>query len=198
VNAFAGSSDFDMRHNITADALYELPFGKGRKFLKGANRVVDAFIGGWEATTLVRYHSGLPSTITASGVYPTNYEISALANVLPGAANDYGSYIDDNGVPSLFASTSAVNNYFQQPGGTTGTRAIVRLPGVVNVDIAVMKSFALPWEGHRLQFRGEAFNAFNHVNLYNPILNVYNSSQFGEFQNALPARVIQLSLRYSF
>ncbi len=198
VNAFAGSSDFDMRHNITADALYELPFGKGRKFFKGANRVVDAFIGGWETTTLVRYHSGLPSTITASGVYPTNYEISALANVLPGATNNYGSYIDDNGVPSLFASTSSVNNYFQQPGGTTGTRAIVRLPGVVNVDIAVMKSFALPWEGHRLQFRGEAFNAFNHVNLYNPILNVYNSSQFGEFQNALPARVVQLSLRYSF
>ena len=69
---------------------------------------------------------------------------------------------------------------------------------MVNVDIAVMKSFALPWEGHRLQFRAEAFNAFNRVNLYNPILNVYNSSQFGEFQNALPARVIQLSLRYSF
>ena len=49
---------------------------------------------------------------------------------------------------------------------------------VVNVDIAVMKPFGLPWEGHRLQFRGEAFNAFNRVNLYNPILNVYNSSQF--------------------
>jgi hypothetical protein len=198
VNAFRGSSDFDQRHNITADALYELPFGKGKMFGKGVNKVVDAFIGGWQASTIVRYHSGVPSTITAAGVYPTNYEVSALANLLPGSANNYGKYIDDNGVPSLFPSVSAAGNYFQQPGGETGTRAIVRLPGIVNVDIALMKSFAMPWEKHRVQFRAEAFNAFNHVSFYNPILDIYNTAQFGEFQHALPARVMQLSLRYTF
>ena len=199
VNAFRGSSDFDQRHNITADALYELPFGKGRMLARNVNKFVDAFIGGWEASTIFRYHSGLPSTITAGGVYPTNYEISALANLLPGASNTYGNFIDNNGVPSLFPNTSAAGNYFQQSGGATGTRAIsVRLPGSTNIDISLMKSFAMPWEGHRLQFRAEAFNAFNHVNLYNPILDVYNTAQFGEFQNAQPARVMQLSLRYAF
>jgi hypothetical protein len=198
VNAFRGSSDFDERHNITADGIYELPFGKNRTFLRNANKFVDAFIGGWQASTIFRYHSGLPSTIMAGGVYPTNYEISALVTLLPGAPNTYGKFIDNNGVPSLFPNTSAANNYFQEAGGTTGTRAIVRLPGSTNIDISIMKTFALPWEGHRLQFRAEAFNAFNHVNLYDPVLDVYNTAQFGEFQAAQPARVMQLSLRYSF
>jgi hypothetical protein len=198
VNAFRGSSDFDQRHNITADALYELPFGRNRMFARDANKFVDAIIGGWQVSTIFRYHSGLPSTISAGGVYPTNYEISALANLLPGSPNQFGKFIDDNGVPSLFPSTLAANNYFQQPGGATGTRAIVRLPGVTNIDISLMKTFALPWEGHRVSFRAEAFNAFNHVNLYNPILDINNTGQFGEFQAAMPARVTQLSMRYSF
>jgi len=198
VNAFKGSSDFDQRHNITADALYELPFGRNKMFLSNANKFVNTIVGGWQASTIMRYHSGLPSTISAFGVYPTNYEISALADLLPGAPNTYGKFIDNNGVPSLFPNTSASGNYFQQAGGTTGSRAIVRLPGAINFDIALMKTFSLPWEGHRLQFRAEAFNAFNHVNLYNPILDINNTAQFGEFQAAQPARVMQMSLRYAF
>ena len=67
-----------------------------------------------------------------------------------------------------------------------------------NFDIALAKSFSLPWEGHRLQFRAEAFNAFNNVNFYNPNLSVASSAVFGEFQNAAPARVMQLALRYEF
>jgi hypothetical protein len=175
-----------------------LPFGQGKSFASGVNKYVDAVIGGWQVSTIARYHSGLPTTIGASGVYPTNYEYSAITNLLPGAPNVYGLTIDDKGLPSLFSSTSAAGNYFQQSGGTTGTRAIVRLPGFTNFDIAVMKNFKMPFEGHRLQFRGEAFNAFNHVNFYNPKLDINTPSTFGEFQSAYPARVFQASLRYSF
>jgi len=64
--------------------------------------------------------------------------------------------------------------------------------------MAVAKSFALPWEGHRLQFRGEAFNALNNVNFQNPSLSLATPAKFGEFQAALPARVVQVSLRYQF
>ncbi len=198
VNAFKGSSDFDQRYNITANALYEIPFGKNKAHGGSVNGFVDALVGGWQASTIFRYHSGLPSTISANGVYPTNYEINALADLLPGAPNTFGKFIDNNGLPSLFPNTSASGNYFQQAGGTTGERAIVRLPGSINFDISVMKTFTLPWEGHRVQFRAEAFNAFNHVNLYNPVLDINNTSQFGEFQAAQPGRVVQLSLRYSF
>ena len=198
VNAFRGSSDFDMRHNLTANVIYELPFGKGRKMLRDTNTFVDTFIGGWEVTTIARYHSGLPTTITSNGAYPTNYEYSALVTPLPGATNSYGFHKDNNGLHSIFTNTSAANNYVQQAGGTTGTRAIVRLPGFTNFDIALMKSFRLPFEGHRLQFRAEAFNAFNHVNFYNPSLDINSTSTFGELQSAYPARVVQLSLRYTF
>jgi hypothetical protein len=198
VNAFRGSSDFDQRHNVTANALYELPFGRNKTHGHNANAFVNALIGGWQVSSILRMHSGLPSAISANGVYPTNYEVNSLSDLLPGAPNAYGKYIDENGVPSLFSSPSASGNYFQQAGGTTGTRAIVRLPGAINVDISLMKTFALPWEGHRIQFRAEAFNAFNHVNLYNPILDINNTAQFGEFQAAQPGRVVQLSLRYSF
>jgi hypothetical protein len=198
VNSFRGSSDFDQRHNITADVLYELPFGKNRSHGRNVNGFVEALAGGWQISSIFRYHSGLPSTITAAGVYPTNYEVSALADLIPGSPNNYSRYIDNNGVPSLFSNTSASGNYFQQAGGTTGTRAIVRLPGAINTDLSLMKVFSLPWEGHKLQFRAEAFNVFNHVNFYNPILDINNTAQFGEFQAAQPARVMQMSLRYSF
>ena len=197
-NSFRGSSDFDERHNITADFTYELPFGKNKMFVGNANKYVDAIIGGWQVSTIARYHSGLPTTIDAGGVYPTNYEVQAVVNLLPGASNKYGQMNDNNGLPSIFSNTSAANNYFQQPGGTTGTRAIVRLPGFTNFDIAAMKSFKMPFEGHSLQFRAEAFNALNQVNLYNPSLDIHNTAIFGELRSAFPARVMQASLRYAF
>ena len=197
-HSFRGPSDFDMRHNITADITFELPFGNGKRFAGSANKYADAVIGGWQVSTIARYHSGLPTTIGAGGVYPTNYEYNAITNLLPGAPNNYGQFIDNNGLPSVFSNTSASNNYFQQPGGTTGTRGIVRLPGFTNFDVAIMKNFKMPFEGHLLQFRGEAFNVANHVNFYNPSLDVNTPATFGEFQSAYPARVFQASLRYAF
>jgi hypothetical protein len=198
VNAFRGSSDFDQRHNITADVLYELPFGKGKMLFKNSGKITDELIGGWQIALIGRYHSGTPATVSAGGVYPTNYENSSITNLLPGATNNYGSYINNNGVPSLFANTAAYANYVQQPGGTTGMRAMVRLPGYSNFDVTLSKSFKMPWEGHSLQFRAEMFNALNHVNFYNPVLDINSTTTFGQFQNDIGPRVMQLSLRYAF
>jgi len=196
--AFRGSSDFDARHNITMDVLLELPFGKGRKFLGSSPGWVNEIVGGWQVSTLGRYRSGLPSTISNGGIFPTNYENSAIAIVAPGQSNKTSIGFDQNGLPSIFANTSANTNYIGQYPGQTGTRGIVRLAGLTNFDMAFAKSFALPWEGHRLQLRGEAFNAFNNVNFQNPSLSLATPAKFGEFQAALPARVVQLSLRYQF
>jgi len=197
-NAFRGSSDFDARHNITTDILLQLPFGKGKKFLGNASKWVDEVIGGWQVSTLGRYRSGLPSTISNGGIYPTNYNSSAVAILAPGASGKTAIGFDQNGLPSIFTNTSANTNYIGQYPGQTGTRGIVRLAGLTNFDMAIAKSFAMPWEGHFLQFRGEAFNAFNNVNFQNPSLSLATPAKFGEFQAALPARVIQLSLRYQF
>ena len=79
-----------------------------------------------------------------------------------------------------------------------GTRALVRLAGMNNFDIGVAKSFPLPWEGHRIQFRAEAYNAFNNVNFIQPSLALYNPSTFGEYQSTMPPREMQFALRYEF
>jgi hypothetical protein len=72
------------------------------------------------------------------------------------------------------------------------------LAGLVNFDIGIAKSFPLPWEGHRIQFRAEAYNAFNNVNFIQPSLALYNPGTFGEYQNTMPPREMQFALRYEF
>jgi hypothetical protein len=197
--AFRGASDFDSRHQINANLLYELPFGRHKAFLAQAPGWVNQIVGGWQVSMLSRFRTGLPSTITYNGLYPTNYLTSALAILKPGAGSPANSAgYDQTGTPSIFRSTTAATSFIEQYPGSTGTRGIVRLAGSTNFDIAVAKSFAMPWEGHRIQLRGEAFNAFNHVNFYNPNLSLASSSTFGEFQNAQPARVMQFALRYEF
>ena len=107
--AFRGSSDFDIRHNITANGLAELPFGKGKAFFGNAPGWVNQFIGGWQISTVMRYRSGLPTTIQNNGVYPTNYLTSAIAIAKPGAtAPESGMTYNQNGNPSVFAEYERV------------------------------------------------------------------------------------------
>jgi hypothetical protein len=98
----------------------------------------------------------------------------------------------------LFSTTNAANDFADAYPGNVGTRALVRLAGMVNFDIGVAKSFPLPWEGHRIQFRAEAYNAFNNVNFIQPSLALYNPSTFGEYQSTMPPREMQFALRYEF
>jgi hypothetical protein len=82
--------------------------------------------------------------------------------------------------------------------GTVGTRGIVRGAGLINFDLSLGKYFTLPFEGHRIQLRGEAFNAFNNVNFNTPNLSLASPGTFGQFSAASPARVMQFALRYEF
>ncbi len=199
-SAFRGSSDFDIRHNISANAVADLPFGKNKAFLSGVPAWANQIVGGWQVSGLTRFRSGLPTTISNAGIYPTNYLNSALAVLRPGASlPENGVGFNQNGNPSLFRSTAAAQGAFMgQYPGRVGTRAIMRTAPMFNVDLAVAKFFFLPWEGHRLQFRAEAFNALNNVNFFNPSLRLDRPSVFGEFQNVMPARVMQFALRYEF
>jgi hypothetical protein len=190
-SAFRGSSDFDIRHNITAAGLYELPFK--------TNGPLNHVIGGWQLNLIARYRSGLPTTIQNNGIYPTNYLNSSIANLKPGVtAPEASTTLNQNGNPSVFANTNAVNAYTGQYPGRTGTRAITRLDNLVNFDIAAAKVFALPFEGHRVMLRGEAFNAFNNVNFFDAALRTDQPATFGEYRKAMPARVMQFALRYEF
>jgi hypothetical protein len=193
---FRGSSDFDMRHNVTANVLYPLPIGRGRTLLSGAHGWLEEIVGGWQISSLVRYHSGIPTTVGGELAYNANYWLSSLA-IATGPVSA-GVHTDENGNPSMFTSTSVSNNFVDELPGHTGQRAVLRLPGMFVTDMAVVKLFPLPWEGQRITFRAEAFNAFNNVNYSNPSLSLQAPGTFGEFQAVGDPRVMQFALRYEF
>lgn len=198
--ASRGSSDFDIRHNITANSVVELPFGKGKPLLGGVPGWVNQFVGGWQASMLSRFRSGLPTNITVGGLYPTNYLSSSIAILKPGSTAPATSVgFNQVGNPSIFANTNAVGSFIGQYPGRVGTRNILRGADLINFDISLGKSFFMPFEGHTIQFRAEAFNAFNHVNFSGLSLNTANPGQFGQFSSvAVQPRVIQFALRYEF
>ncbi len=194
--AFRGSSDFDIRHNINGNVLYDLPFGKGKPFMSDAPGWLDQLAGGWQLSAITRYRSGLPTAVAYTGLWPTNFSFNTIAY----AVGPYKSEVGFNqfGNPSIFASTTEAANWRPMLPGEVGTRAAVRLDDFVNADLAVTKVFRMPIEGHRLQFRAEAFNAFNNVNFTNLTLDANSPSSFGQFTQAAPARVMQFALRYEF
>jgi hypothetical protein len=200
-NAYRGSSDFDIRHNITANILYALPFGKGKSLLGNASPWLDEVVGGWQVSTIARYYSGLPTSIFYGGIWPTNFSFGAIAYPInPQFSTSLNNgIIDQQGNPGIFSNPiSAAANWLPMYAGTVGSRAAVRLAGSTNFDIAAAKTFQLPFERQRLQFRAEAFNAFNHANFLNPSLDASSPSTFGEYTQDAGPRVIQFGLRYEF
>lgn len=205
-NAYRGPSDFDMRHSITADLVVELPVGKGKMFLHNAPGWLNQVVGGWQVASLISAHTGVPLTIFDSGVYNVNYETSSFGILKPGASLPANGFtFDQNGIPSIFSNTSAVNAFVGSLPGAVGTRGIVRGPGFINNDMSLSKSFRLHGENQRLQFRAEAFNAFNHVNFGNPTgsggLSMASPTTFGEitgYATGAAPRVMQFALRYEF
>jgi hypothetical protein len=196
--AWSLRSDFDLRHQINANVLYALPFGKGKKLLGSAPKWLDEVVGGWQVSSIITVRSGLPSTISGSGAFSTNYNQGNQA-VQNGAAVPTGSLVFDQlGNPSLFSSTKLTSSFKDYLPGGVGQRGIVRMPWQRNVDAAVSKNFPLPWEHQSLQLRGEAFNVLNFVNFSGASLSISTPGTFGEFSSASDARVLQLALRYSF
>ncbi len=193
---FRGSSDFDIRHNISANVLYELPFGKNKPFFHSAPSWANQIIGGWQVSSVVRYRSGLPTAVAGDLAYNANYWLSSLAILTQPIQS--GVQIDQNGNPSIFGNTSASNSFADELPGHSGTRAALRLASMFNTDLTIAKSFRLPWEGQRVQFRAEAFNAFNNVNFTNPSLSLQAPLTFGEFQGVMDPRTMQFALRYEF
>jgi hypothetical protein len=197
-----GDSSFDFRHSFNANFVYQLPFGKGKMLLNGAPRWLDEIVGGWQVSGLVRVQSGANVNVAGDGVFNANYWNSSGAYPINGVKPAAGLTIDQNGIPSLFSSTTVSTQFVDALPGDPSPRNTFRLPWNRNVDLTVVKDFHLPWEHHSLQIRGDAFNAFNFVNFVGTgtgiSLSLSNPSTFGEFNTAADARVLQLAARYSF
>lgn len=201
--AFFGPSDFDSRHTITADAVIDLPVGKGKMLLGNSPKWLNQVVGGWQTTTLISFRTGTPLTVSGGGVYNVNYDNSAFGVLAPGVTKvpANGFTFDTSGIPSIFASPTAVTSFVASDPGVVGTRGILRGLAVFNTDLAVSKTFRLPWENIAVTLRGEAFNMLNAVNFGNPSLSLSGPTTFGEITgnaSGTAARVMQFALRLQF
>ena len=193
-----GVSDFDMTHQVNANYLWEIPVGRGRHWGKNANRFVDALIGGWELTGIVRWTSGLPFGVDNGSRWPTNWDIEGFAEqsrAIPAGALSRGSG------PQQFANPDAVFNSFRLAlPGESGSRNPLRGDGYYSWDSGLDKTFSIT-ERAKLQFRWEVFNVTNSVRFdaHSVSANVDNENSFGVATSTLTdKRVMQIALRLEF
>jgi hypothetical protein len=200
-----GDSDFDVRHLINANFVYQLPFGKGRKFFN-SNKAADWILGGWQLTGIYRWNTGFPiGQPYDDSRWATNWNVQS--NLV--ALSDVQVKVTDvNGSPNLFADPTAVYRSYRNPKpGEAGDRNILREPNYFALDLGLYKSFNIG-EKHKITFRAEAFNVTNTQRLtgsafypsgVDPWNNGSPSSDFGSLTGIQGTpRTLQFALRYDF
>ncbi len=195
------SSDFDARHTINANYIYDLPFGHGKHFLHDAPAWADTILGGWSTSSIITWRTGYPFTIR-TGSFPTAFTLDAPAVLLNSAGLKPGIHTDSGGALQYFASQSAAVSAVGFPfAGGTGTRNAARGPGFSSVDMGLWKSFKVPKsESQQVILRLDTFNTFNHPVFNGPSsATIFDTSQFGIVTStASTPRVLQVALRYEF
>ncbi|MBI3471504.1 MAG: hypothetical protein HY013_09120 [Candidatus Solibacter usitatus] len=184
-------SSIDVAHRFLMSYVYELPFGRGRRFGTDVSKWTNLLLGGWQLNGITNYQTGTPLGISASnrsGLF--NPAFYANNN---GKSGKLSGRIQDR-LTRYFDTT-----VFSQPDaftlGNLGPRlADIRDDSVRNWDISVFKEF-FPIERLRVQFRAEALNSFNRVRFSGPNTSV-TSSSFGEVSSQSNApRQIQFGLK---
>ena len=153
------TSDFDTRHIINANAVWEMPFGRGRRFFSGVSNFANALVGGWQLGGIFRWNSGLPIFSPYDDArWATNWNAqSSGVRIRPveTCPTQGGKLFGD----CLLEAYRSWRGAFP---GETGDRNVLRLPGYVNLDMGLSKSFDMPWsENQKLQLRFEVFNVTN-------------------------------------
>ncbi len=185
-----GHSSLDLRSNFTASVLYQLPFGKGKKFFSSTGRVTDEVIGGWQANTIITSHTGFPMAFTqatnTAGTGVTNRPDLTTGCDLYAGAKTVGHWFNT----SCFTAPTA-----QQLGNAP--RTVGYGPGRTNVDFSLYKKFAIV-NTQNLEFRAEFFNLFNHSQFGMPD-QALGDAAFGSIATTVHEnRQIQFALKYMF
>jgi hypothetical protein len=205
INALRAPSDFDLRHQVNANWIAELPFGKGKALGSNAHGAVEAIIGGWQLSGLARWTSGFSIGVGNGAQWPTNWELSGFATQI-GAVTTRGAVKNPDGSVNLFGNAAAANaalGAFQADfPGQVGNRNNLRGDGFAGLDLGLSKRWKMPYsESHSLQFRWEVFNALNltRFDVQSLSLSLTNSSSFGNYTGLLTnPRSMQFTLRYEF
>jgi len=184
---------YDDTHNLTSYAVYELPIGKGKKFLSDASGVVNQIVGGWKVSPIITLHTGFPLALYNNDTDHTGTSSRGLRPDCNGTNKVFGRQTTTNasgGIqwfdPSNYTNAAGFGTCAPQTGGLRG-------PGYYNWDASVQKDFLLT-ERFKLQFRTDFLNMFNRVNLAVPNTTVQTSTT-GLIQASQPPRNIQFALK---
>ena len=190
-----GRSSYDVPVNNTTSVVYELPFGRNRRFGGNIPRFLDAIIGGFRLTAINRITSGRPVNLSYSP--GSEFQVSTAITLRPNLIGDPLTPSDTR-TPSNYLNRAAVSipTDRSQPFGNAPRNA-VRGPGFWQADVGLHKQFQIINETTRLEVRAEAFNLFNRTNFGAPNGNI-SSADFGRISATLPAREIQFALKLYF
>ncbi|HKG79212.1 MAG TPA: hypothetical protein VKA78_07330, partial [Pyrinomonadaceae bacterium] len=168
-------SDFDRTHVFTGASVWEVPVGRGRRFLGNSSGIVNQLLGGWTINTIYTQMSGEPFAVR-SGAFTSNGSHEGRAGVQGPVKAELQ---EPPGLPLagpvLFKPVNPLTCgvdltqafCIPAPGQNGAGRNIFVAPGYWNIDFGFIKSFAVN-ERVKIQFRTEMFNAFNHTNFDNP------------------------------
>ncbi|MBI2686187.1 MAG: TonB-dependent receptor [Acidobacteria bacterium] len=200
-------STYDRPHRLAANFTWEVPFMREQKGVAGH------ILGGWTLANFTTFQSGSPFSPLA-GIDP-GFRLSGIDSLIGSSIrpNAAGTSIIGNSVENLFGqrgaqvtvgtATNYAPNLFSLPTaaaplGNAG-RNILRADGIGNLDLAVMKTFKMPYaEGHALNFRGDFFNLTNTRNFGIPEARINNAGFLNQWNTDGGNRRIVFTLRYAF
>ena len=178
IPAVTGNDSSIRRTALTAYGIYNLPFGRNQQFLNNVNGFVNQLVGGWQFSPVVIVQSGLPYTLSFNGC---GAEIPGSAPCYVNGASHLlrTGAVGHAGGPQgvVFYQAQTLGTTFTDPGLNTignGGRNNAWGPNFYNVDMSAMKNFTIH-ERVTLQFRADAFNAFNHINFGLPSGNIQSA-----------------------
>jgi hypothetical protein len=209
-----GLSQLNLNDSFTASVLYDLPFGKGKKYGSSWSGATNAVLGHWQVNVIERATSGFPLFVVDSGGGAgVDFSYNGDSFQRPNEVGDPNKAGNEGGNTGCPTQIHTLQNWFnpcafaKAPAGELGTapRAPVYGPRFVNTDFSVIKNFPLPFREANLQFRAEFFNLLNHAQFF---LNgfadtgqqdINTPSSFGVVNNTVNnPRLIQFALRLNF
>jgi hypothetical protein len=210
-----GYTGYDQRWNNTSTVVYELPFGKGRRYMSSTNWLAQGVLGGWRVNMINFANAGLPYNVTYSPTAPFQVAAGGAPNYRPDFVGDvvlpFNLRSGGNRLQFLNPCLSQSDNRFpfcanigpgvveptdrSQPFGN-GFRNGVRGPMFWQMDFGLHKEFPIT-ERTAFQFRFEGFNLLNRTNFAGVDVN-RTSGNFGRITSAFPARELQFALKLIF
>ncbi len=194
--------DFDTPNVVHLSGTYELPLGRGKRFLNRSGGVVNQIVGGWSTNWILNLLDGPPFTVTcpisttaAFGCYP--FEVHGQ-NVYAGPHN-VNQWLNPKAFTNPPVATAVgQTDYSPLGGGPTQAHA----PGIHRIDFSLFKQFRTSESTH-LEFRAEVFNVTNTPSFGSPaFLDYTNPATFGQITSvrdgANDPREIQLALKFYF